>query len=120
MFRKVLLLLVVGMLLIGIQAFAQTFELSQAQMEDVKAGCWAMCDKVADRAMSCWYSPELNKSYEVKPVRHYVCSFSIWPANCSNFASLRGGEVWSYVGKGCKDVPYQSGFWTEPGCGLYP
>ncbi|MGB9606913.1 MAG: hypothetical protein ACPL7E_00115 [bacterium] len=108
--------------ILSLQAYGQTIELSPAQMEETKGGLWKMCDKVHNCGQPCLNDSILNKSYEVKPVNHYVCGISLCPANCSDFASLICGEVWTYVGLNCQSGGYHEpgANYTDKGCGLYP
>jgi len=122
MLRKLVVLVLFGVLLVGGIAYSQPTVLSETQLEDTIGGWWKMCDKLDDCAQPCLYSSDLNKSYETKPVYHYSCSFSIYPASCSDFADLICGEVWTYLSRDCTGNGYHApnAYFTEKGCGLYP
>ncbi|MGB9608276.1 MAG: hypothetical protein ACPL7E_07040 [bacterium] len=125
MLRSVLVLLVFGLLILSLQAYGQTIELSSAQMEEAKGGCWAMCDKEKHCCdhIGCYYPGyPAPYSYLYQPYLHYVCSFSIYPASCSNLnPAMKCCTILIYELPGCNGE-----YWigtqvlTEPGCGYYP
>jgi hypothetical protein len=124
MLRKVLLLLVVGTLLIGIQAYAKTFELSPAQMEEAKGGCWALCDNSYNclggiGCQAIWP----NASKLLQPYLVYTCRPVLYNASCSIInPNAYCGKIIYYgdtITCNGEHIVYEENHYTGS-CGLYP
>ena len=123
MLRSVLVLLVFGLLILSLQAYGQTIELSSAQMEEAKGGCWAVCDDAYNclGGIGC-QAIYPNASKLLQPYLVYTCRFILYPANCSNFAYLYCGKVIYYADTTTCNGEHIIGEETHYtyGCGLYP
>ncbi|MBC7328173.1 hypothetical protein H5T87_08690 [bacterium] len=125
MLRRLAVLVLFGVLLAGSIAFSQPIALSEVQMENAKAGCWAMCNtpKHCCDYEGCYYPGyPAPYSYLYQPYLHYVCSFSLYPASCSNInPNMKCCTILVYELPGCNGeylIGYQVK--SEPGCGYYP
>jgi len=126
MLRKLVVLVLFGVLLVGGIAYSQPTVLSETQLEDTIGGCWAMCNAPTHccEHTGCWYPGYPGPySYLYQPYYHYVCSLSLYPASCSNLpnSKLKCCTIIVYELPGCNGE-YIIGTTTqyEAGCGLYP
>jgi hypothetical protein len=99
MLKKVLLLLVVGMLLIGIQAYAKTFELSPAQMAATTGGNYfSDCNKQFNcLGHDAGCISQEGGSVLYQPYLHWQCGFTLAFKRCENFTgTVYCGQIREY------------------------
>ncbi|MBC7328176.1 hypothetical protein H5T87_08705 [bacterium] len=121
MLRRLEVLVLFSVLLAGSIAFSQPIALSESQMENAKAGCWAMCDKLYVCHQACTNIYVGRKSYEILGQDMYQCSFSIWPASCSNLAQdFQCGTRYNYADYNCTGGLIGSVAIKDDFCGIAP